>query len=51
MKKYINGTSVPKKALARRFLHLKAVGLAFGLKAMLPNVHGRVATRYEIMKI
>ena len=50
MKKYINGTKVPKKALASLFLHKKAIELAFGLRAMHPRVQGNVETRYEIMK-
>ena len=50
MKKYINGTRVPKKADAKIFLYLRAFGFG-GLKARQPRVHGNVATRYEIMKM
>jgi hypothetical protein len=41
---------VPKKALAKYLRYLIACAL-FGLRARHPSVHGRVATRYEIMKI
>ena len=43
MKKYIKGTKVPKKQLARIFLYFTALGL-FGLSAKQPSVHGNVAT-------
>jgi hypothetical protein len=50
IKKYINGTRVPKKLPARTFRYLRAVGF-LGLRATQPRVQGSVATRYEIMKM
>jgi len=50
MKKYTNGTRVPKKELAIYFLYLMAVAFG-GLSARHPRVQGSVATRYEIMKM
>jgi len=50
MKKYIIGTNSPKKHPARVFRYLVAVGF-FGVRAKHPNVHGSVATMYEIMKM
>lgn len=41
---------MPKKAPPKIFLYLIVVGFG-GLSAKHPSVHGRVATRYEIMKI
>ena len=39
---------MPKNRLARIFRYLTAVGFG-GLRARHPRVHGKVATRYEIM--
>jgi len=50
MKKYTMGTIVPKKAPARYFLYFIALALG-GLDARQPNIHGIVATMYEIMKM
>jgi hypothetical protein len=50
MKKYTNGTRVPKKPPAKYFRSLIARGFG-GLKARQPKVQGMVATRYEIMKM
>lgn len=50
MKKYTNGTIVPKNALARTLRYLIACGFG-GLKAKHPIVQGIVATKYEIMKM
>ena len=46
----MSGTRVPKKAPARYFRYLIAVGFG-GLSAMHPVVHGNVATMYEIIKM
>lgn len=50
MKKYISGTKVAKNEPAKILRYLMAVGLR-GLKERQPIVHGKVATRYEIMKM
>lgn len=50
MKKYTRGIMVPKKDPARYFLYL--IAFAFGwLRARHPNVHGIVATTYEIINM
>lgn len=47
---YISGTKVPKKVPATAFRYLIAFWFG-GLRERHPIVHGRVATRYEIMNI
>lgn len=46
----MSGTRVAKKDPAKSFLYFSAVGLR-GLRAKQPIVQGRVATKYEIMKM
>src|ERR1700760_3642679 len=46
----MSGTKVAKNAPPNLFLHFMASGFG-GLRARQPKVQGRVATRYDIMKI